>query len=48
MKIPVKPTFLTLNHGSSFTVFELDGQIQCDYFPGIFADDTRFLSHDAE
>jgi hypothetical protein len=26
-------------------VSELDGKIQCNQFQGIFADDTRFLSH---
>ncbi|MCT7990986.1 amylo-alpha-1,6-glucosidase [Laspinema olomoucense] len=44
MKVTVEPPFLTINHGSIFMVSELDGQIQCDKFQGIFADDTRFLS----
>lgn len=47
MKITVKHPLFTLKHDSIFTALELDRQIQCDQFPGIFADDIRFLSHDA-
>ncbi|PIG91535.1 glycogen debranching N-terminal domain-containing protein [Gloeocapsopsis sp. IPPAS B-1203] len=45
MRITVGPPILTINHGGTFMVTDLDGQIQQDGFLGIFAEDTRFLSY---
>lgn len=45
MRVTVGPPILTINHGSTFMVTDLDGQIEPDSFLGIFADDTRFLSY---
>jgi NAD(P)-dependent dehydrogenase (short-subunit alcohol dehydrogenase family) len=36
---------LTINHGSTFMVTDLDGLIEPDSLLGIFANDTRFLSY---
>lgn len=45
MRVTVGPPYLTINHGSTFMVTALDGQINQENPLGIFADDTRFLSH---
>lgn len=45
MRVTVGPPILTINHGSTFMVTDLDGQISPDDFLGIFTDDTRFLSY---
>ena len=45
MQITVGPPFLTINYGSTFMVTALDGHIEQEGYLGIFADDTRFLSH---
>jgi hypothetical protein len=45
MRVTVGPPILTINHGSTFMVTDLDGQIEPNSFLGIFADDTRFLSY---
>lgn len=44
MRISVGPPYLTINHGSTFMVTDLDGLLQPDSLLGIFANDTRFLS----
>ncbi|MCU0548231.1 MAG: hypothetical protein MUC48_02675 [Leptolyngbya sp. Prado105] len=45
MQIYVGPRILTLNHGNTFMVSDLAGQIYSDGYLGIFSDDTRFLSY---
>jgi len=45
MRISVGAPILTINHGSTFMVTDLDGQINPDGHLGIFSDDTRFLSY---
>ncbi len=45
MQITIGPPFLTINHGSTFMVTDLNGQIDREQFLGIFTDDTRFLSY---
>lgn len=45
MKISVGAPILTINHGSTFMVTDLAGQINPDSPLGIFCDDTRFLSY---
>ncbi|NDJ17376.1 amylo-alpha-1,6-glucosidase [Myxacorys almedinensis] len=45
MRISVGPPILTINHGSTFMVSDLAGQIHSEGYLGIFSDDTRFLSH---
>ena len=45
MQVTVGPPILTINHGSTFMVTDLDGQINSDGLLGIFANDTRFLSY---
>ncbi|OKH42986.1 amylo-alpha-1,6-glucosidase [Calothrix sp. HK-06] len=45
MRVTVGPPHLTINHGSTFMVTDLNGQINQDKFLGIFTDDTRFLSY---
>ncbi len=45
MRITVGSPILTINHGSTFMVSDLNGQIHHDGHQGIFADDTRFLSY---
>lgn len=45
MQVSVGPPNLTINHGSTFMVTDLDGQINPDSLLGIFANDTRFLSY---
>lgn len=45
MEISVGPPSLIINHGSTFMVTDLCGQINpCDYL-GLFSADTRFLSY---
>jgi hypothetical protein len=45
MRISVGAPILTINHGSTFIVADLAGQIQSEGHLGIFSDDTRFLSY---
>ncbi len=45
MRISVGPPVLTINHGNTFMVTDLNGQINSKAMLGIFADDTRFLSY---
>jgi glycogen debranching enzyme len=45
MRVTVGPPVLTIHHGSTFMVTDLDGQVTSDTSLGIFANDTRFLSH---
>lgn len=45
MRVTVGPPTLTINHGSTFMVTDLGGQINSEKFLGIFTDDTRFLSY---
>lgn len=45
MRVNVGPPVLTINHGSTFMVTDLSGQINHNGLLGIFADDTRFLSY---
>lgn len=45
MRISVGPPILTINHGNTFMVTDLSGQINPDGTLGIFSDDTRFLSY---
>uniref|UniRef100_A0ACD5GRW7 Glycogen debranching N-terminal domain-containing protein n=2 Tax=Cyanophyceae TaxID=3028117 RepID=A0ACD5GRW7_9CYAN len=45
MRISVGPPYLTINHGSTFLVTDLDGEIDSNSLQGLFTDDTRFLSH---
>lgn len=45
MRLSVGPSVLAMNHGSTFMVTDLSGQINSNGLLGIFADDTRFLSY---
>lgn len=45
MRISVGLPILTINHGSTYMVSDLNGQVNHDSHQGIFSDDTRFLSH---
>ncbi|MGH8473454.1 MAG: glycogen debranching N-terminal domain-containing protein, partial [Gammaproteobacteria bacterium] len=45
IKISVGPPVLTINQGSTFMVTDLNGEIQPDSEQGVFAADTRFVSH---
>jgi glycogen debranching enzyme len=45
MRISVGAPILTINHGSTFMVTDLSGQIDHEGTFGIFSDDTRFLSY---
>lgn len=36
---------LTINHGGTFMVTDLSGQVNSEGHFGIFSDDTRFLNH---
>src|SRR5690242_15562391 len=45
VEIHVGPPILTINHGSSFMVSDLNGEVHPDSEHGIFARDTRFLSY---
>src|SRR6059036_190165 len=44
-EISVGPPVLTINQGSTFMVTNQDGGISADSEEGVFASDTRFLSH---
>ncbi|RUS93471.1 amylo-alpha-1,6-glucosidase [Dulcicalothrix desertica PCC 7102] len=45
MRISVGSPLLTINHGSTFMVTDLNGQIDYNGHQGIFSEDTRYLSH---
>ncbi|MBD6615611.1 amylo-alpha-1,6-glucosidase [Komarekiella sp. 'clone 1'] len=45
MRINVGPPNLTINHGRTFMVSDLSGNINPETQQGIFSDDTRFLSY---
>jgi glycogen debranching enzyme len=45
VEIAVGTPFLTINHGATFMVTDLGGEIQAGTEQGVFADDTRFVSH---
>ena len=45
IKISVGLPVLTINHGSTFMVTDLNGGIQPDSEQGVFAADTRLVSH---
>jgi len=44
-EISVGPPVLTINQGSTFMVTDLNGEITADTELGVFAGDTRFVSH---
>lgn len=44
-KINIGPPVLTINHGSTFMVTDLNGEIAADSEQGVFARDTRFVSY---
>src|SRR5438445_177575 len=45
VEIAVGPPLLSINHGATFMVTDLGGEIQADTEQGVFADDTRFVSY---
>lgn len=45
VNISVGPAVVTINQGSTFMVTEPNGEIVADGEQGVFANDTRFLSH---
>src|SRR3984893_13979823 len=45
VEIAVGTPLLTINHGATFMVTDLGGEIQADTEQGVFADDTRFVSY---
>src|SRR5882724_12374088 len=45
VEIVVGPPVLSINHGATFMVTDLGGEIQADTEQGVFADDTRFVSY---
>jgi glycogen debranching enzyme len=45
IKINIGPPVLTINHGSTFMVTDLNGEIAADSEQGVFARDTRFVSY---
>lgn len=45
MRISVGSPLLTINHGSTFMVTDLDGQVNHIGHQGIFFEDTRYLSY---
>jgi glycogen debranching enzyme len=45
MRISVGSPILTINHGSTFMVTDLNGQIHHEGHQGIFSEDTRYLSY---
>lgn len=45
VEISVGPPLLRINHGATFMVTDLGGEIQADTEQGVFADDTRFVSY---
>ncbi|MGC1676158.1 MAG: glycogen debranching N-terminal domain-containing protein [Candidatus Binataceae bacterium] len=44
-KINIGPPLLTISHGSTFMVTDLNGEISADSEQGLFAQDTRFVSY---
>lgn len=45
MQVSLGPPILTINHGDTFMVTDLAGQIQSEGYLGIFSNDTRYLSY---
>ena len=45
VEISVGPPTLCINQGSTFMVTDLNGEIRTESELGVFADDTRFVSH---
>ena len=45
LEIALGPPVLSINHGATFMVTDLGGEIQADTDQGVFADDTRFVSY---
>ncbi len=45
VEISVGPPTLVINQGSTFMVTDLNGEIRTERELGVFADDTRFVSH---
>src|SRR5437870_7436431 len=45
VEIAVGPPLLSINHGATFMVTDLGGEIQADTEQGVFADDTRFVTY---
>jgi len=45
VEIAVNPPVLSINQGATFMVSDLDGSIRTGTDDGVFADDTRFVSH---
>jgi glycogen debranching enzyme len=45
IEVTVGPPVLTINHGSTFMVTDLRGEIAAESEHGVFADDTRFVSY---
>ncbi len=45
VEISVGPPALTINQGSTFMVTDLNGEIRTESELGVFADDTRLVSH---
>ena len=45
VEINIGPPLLTINHGSTFMVTDLNGEIAADSEQGVFARDTRFVSY---
>src|SRR5438093_10385263 len=45
VEIAVGPPLLSINHGATFMVTGLGGEVQADTEQGVFADDTRFVSY---
>jgi N-terminal domain of (some) glycogen debranching enzymes len=43
VEINIGPPLLTINHGSTFMVTDLNGEIAADSEQGVFARDTRFV-----
>jgi glycogen debranching enzyme len=44
VEINVGPPVLTINHGNTFMVTDLNGEIAADSEHGVFAEDTRYVS----
>ena len=45
VEIAVGPPVLSINHGATFMVTNLNGEIDVDTEQGVFTDDTRFVSY---
>jgi hypothetical protein len=43
MQVSLGPPILTINHGGTFMVTDLAGQIQSEGYLGIFSNDTRLI-----